>query len=829
MSPKNPLLISFILTAFTLHGQTWIETDHYTSPFAVGNITDLSFSNNKSIAGSHYSNHAAICEKDGAGNWSSIKITESNPPDHFSSPLFGYSTAIYGNTALVGSPGNGFVQGTAYPGFDMGAVFVYERDNSGNWIQIQKLIQREDWWGTNYTYFGGQVAIHDKTIAVGGDWTYTGVTPGHSRNDGSVYVFELDSNGVWVKKQELKSPDRANGDLFSSSIAIHGNIMVIGAQNEDEDVAGANTLSEAGSAYIFEKNAFGMWEFRQKITASQREASAHFARNVAAYNNTIVIGANGEAPYGVSSGGAAYVFTKGTNGLWIQKQKLVASDLGYWEFFGTDVAISEKVIAVGAHAEDHDEVGINGVNAAGAVYLFIKNTAGDWVEHKKICASNRAANKAFGISLAIDGSTIAVQDSEYKSIFLLNEADLENQSITFGELASKKIGDSQSTLTATATSGLPVIFSSSDPKIASVNVNKVTILAVGSVMITARQPGNNAFDPAEPVSHTLLIEKKTQQITFATIPEKLVTDDDFYISASSNRGLPIVFSSSDPGVATVATDGKVSILADGLTQINAFNNGNDMYEATSVTHDLVVHKLFQTITMDELSPRTFGDNSFELVATSSSGLPVTFTSDKAFLVHIDGNVVTVRGAGSVNITAIQKGNDLYDSAVQERVLQIARASQTIQFELITEVNQDEESIELSAETSSGLPVNYVSSDPLVASIENNTLAIKGIRATTIEAQQNGNENYLAAESVTRTLTVNLVLGVENGGERNSLKIYPNPSNGSFRIALSDKIQPGAIVKYLYTHRDTGASRDSRSRRRYLPDLCCTSRYIFNIG
>ena len=73
------------------------------------------------------------------------------------------------------------------------------------------------------------------------------------------------------------------------------------------------------------------------------------------------------------------------------------------------------------------------------------------------------------------------------------------QSITFGAIPSKSVGDSF-TLGATASSDLPVSYSSSNPSVATVAGNVVTIVGSGSVMITASQGGNSSYSPATEVS-----------------------------------------------------------------------------------------------------------------------------------------------------------------------------------------------------------------------------------------------------------------------------------------------------------------------------------------
>ncbi|HET6545037.1 MAG TPA: FG-GAP-like repeat-containing protein, partial [Chryseolinea sp.] len=97
------------------------------------------------------------------------------------------------------------------------------------------------------------------------------------------------------------------------------------------------------------------------------------------------------------------------------------------------------------------------------------------------------------ISVSVYGHTVTST-----SVFTI----IQNQSISFNSIASTKtLGDLPFTLDATASSGLPVQFSTSSTKI-SLSGNQVTLLMPGSVTVTANQSGNDEFTAASPVSQT---------------------------------------------------------------------------------------------------------------------------------------------------------------------------------------------------------------------------------------------------------------------------------------------------------------------------------------
>jgi hypothetical protein len=85
---------------------------------------------------------------------------------------------------------------------------------------------------------------------------------------------------------------------------------------------------------------------------------------------------------------------------------------------------------------------------------------------------------------------------------LVNKSD---QLITFDPLPAKKVGDPPFTLSASASSGLPVSYTSSLPSVATVTGNVVTIVGLGTTIITASQSGNASFNPASSVIRDLAI------------------------------------------------------------------------------------------------------------------------------------------------------------------------------------------------------------------------------------------------------------------------------------------------------------------------------------
>ncbi|HQQ97292.1 MAG TPA: hypothetical protein PLX35_08510 [Cyclobacteriaceae bacterium] len=333
-----------------------------------------------------------------------------------------------------------------------------------------------------------------------------------------------------------------------------------------------------------------------------------------------------------------------------------------------------------------------------------------------------------------------------------------NQTITFSALPSKALTDPPFALGATASSGLPVSYVSSDLTIATISGSTVTLQnKSGFSNITASQAGNANFNAATPVIQQLTVVPKTSQtITFNALPAKIVGDASFNLTATATSGLAVTYTSGDPTVASISGS-TVTILKAGTVTITASQGGDPTYAAApDVQQTLTIGKGNQTITFGTLATVANTDPPFTLTATSSVGLPVTFSSSNTSLATISGNTVTLGGsAGTVTITASQAGNSDYNAAspVQQTLTIIARSAQTITFGVLQAKAMGDAAFSLSASTTSGLPITFTSSNTAVATISGVTVTIVGAGSTDITASQPGNTSFLPATPVTQPLVV----------------------------------------------------------------------------
>ncbi|NOG55239.1 MAG: hypothetical protein HND57_13100 [Planctomycetes bacterium] len=287
--------------------------------------------------------------------------------------FFGVSVAVFGDDVLIGAEGDND------NGNDAGAAYYFVRDGD-QWVEETKLVASD---GFDFDLFGRSVALWGEVAVIG--------APGDDDMGffaGSAYIFRRDGR-EWVEEAKLLPPEGHPFGSFGTSVAISGDTVLIGEMRDD-----ANGDS-AGAAYVYRFGADG-WQMEAKLTASDGAAFDFLGISIALSGNVALIGASGHG-----DAGAAYVFRR--NGAeWVEEAKLTASDGAARDFFGNMVAASGDVLVVGAEGDD----GNGNQDLVGSAYVF-RRMGGQWVEEAKLTAWDGVAADAFGNSLAIRGDVIA--------------------------------------------------------------------------------------------------------------------------------------------------------------------------------------------------------------------------------------------------------------------------------------------------------------------------------------------------------------------------------------------------------------------------------------
>ncbi len=286
--------------------------------------------------------------------------------------------------------------------------------------------------------FGLSVAVSGNTVVIGADGEASNAAgvDGNQSDDsanyaGAAYVFVRDSGGVWSQQAYLKASNTEAGDLFGQSVDVSGDTVVVGAYLEASNATGVNgsqadnSATESGSAYVFVRDSGGVWSQQAYLKASNTDAGDRFGRTVAVSDDTVVVGAQGEASNAVGvngdqadniaiRSGAAYVFVRDSGGVWSQQGYLKASNTDGGDRFGKSVAVSGDTVVVGAQVESSNATGVNGnqgdnsVPSSGAAYVFVRDTGGVWSQQAYLKASNTAFRDFFGHAVAVSGDKVVV-------------------------------------------------------------------------------------------------------------------------------------------------------------------------------------------------------------------------------------------------------------------------------------------------------------------------------------------------------------------------------------------------------------------------------------
>lgn len=251
------------------------------------------------------------------------------------------------------------------------------------------------------------------------------------------------------------------------------------------------------------------------------------------------------------------------------------------------------------------------------------------------------------------------------------------QAITFGVLGNKTFGDNAFPIAATAPGG-PVSFTSAGT--CTVADGTVTITGAGTCTITANQGGSTNYLAAPAVERSFTIAKAAQTITFPALSGRTYAPDlaPFSTGASSSAALPLTVTAGPAGICS-AEDGLVQVDSAGDCTVTANAAGNENYNAAApVSSTFTIAKAAQTITFDELSGKTYGEQPLSVGASGTSQLPVRFATSTADVCTVFGTTVTLVGAGTCSVTAVQAGNANWNAAENvTRSFAVARAALTV--------------------------------------------------------------------------------------------------------------------------------------------------------
>lgn len=345
--------------------------------------------------------------------------------------LFGSAVGIEGDTIVVGAPHEG--ESENYQG-GKGTVYVFSRDGT-TWSEEARLRTHNR---RPADYFGIAVSISGNSILAGAEGENS-TAPGVDSEDnngeiggghtaasvGAAYVFTK-NNGTWAQQAYLKASNPSSSDVFGRTVALCGDLAVIGAEQERSSTTGINSIPNdnavrAGAAYIFSRSG-NTWTQEAYLKGSNTGAGDVFGCSVAVSGSTVVVGARGEdATTSTINGpsndagtdrGAVYVFVKGASG-WTEQAYVKTATAENYVNFGTTLGIEGDLMAVSATGET-SSLADPSTHRKGAIYLFHRYGT-TWTPYTHIKFSGTPMDISFGYAFALSGGSLVAGLSDYNT------------------------------------------------------------------------------------------------------------------------------------------------------------------------------------------------------------------------------------------------------------------------------------------------------------------------------------------------------------------------------------------------------------------------------
>ena len=362
-----------------------------------------------------------------AGEWQAREMLRHE--EALEGDMFGWSVSIFDEKLIVGA----FAENTGV--VESGAAYIYEKDGDF-WQEVKKLSPGNP---LEHQYFGRSVSIFDEYAVVGveGDWV-------HGLGSGSAYIYQNRDND-WFRQNKIVPQDGEANDIFGSSVQIYNDIVLIGAEWDDDngDYAGSVyaftnftnvnnqgilyvntnnlTIPASGGIYtiVVDNNGTGLMDWVSSVdqnwitiiegTSGTNSGTIKLSIDQNDYcerkNELIVL-----APSALNSPQLISVVQE--TGPGPNEVKIIANDPDASDYFGYSVDVDGNYAIVGANRDD--EFGSD----AGAAYIFERDGCCSWIQKAKLRKSGASATDHLGESVAISGNVAIVGTSTRSKVFV---------------------------------------------------------------------------------------------------------------------------------------------------------------------------------------------------------------------------------------------------------------------------------------------------------------------------------------------------------------------------------------------------------------------------
>ena len=266
-------------------------------------------------------------------------------------------------------------------------------------------------------------------------------------------------------------------------------------------------------------------------------------------------------------------------------------------------------------------------------------------------------------------------------------------------------------------------WTSSNPKVAQVSSNgTITAVASGSAVITAKTANGKT------ASVNVLV--KTPTVKLSAISKTMYRGETTKLTATSSNKKPVSWTSSDPTIASVDSNGTIKTLKNGTVKISASANGGKATCTITVKEPIQISATTSSI---------YRGKTTTLKAKPAYSTTITWMSSNPLIATVSSNgVVTGKKAGTVTITAKAFGKSVTKTIkVVEPSLKVTGSTSLYRGKTTT----------LKATTSYSTKVTWKSSKTSIATVSSNGVVTgKKAGTVTITAKAFG-------KSVTKTIKV----------------------------------------------------------------------------
>lgn len=321
---------------------------------------------------------------------------EIKPSDFTGNKSFGWYASLSGSTLMVGA---------SKDANNLGAVYFFEKNASGMYIQTSKISSPIPNNGGSDAYWGGKyINIHGSIATV-------------ARNNGLNSHFHV----------LTKNPDKTWS--ISDSVSLN---FTIGGRNvylsDSLIIAASHYWFAPQFAFIRKNNTTGKWDNISYVQLPWYSRKDYFAEHID-YNGAYLVFSSHKSDVVQNSetyteAGKVYVM-KLKNGTWDFDQEIIAPTLHNQDLFGYSMKMDGNTLLVGANYQDFSSSETDSLSQSGAAYVYqLKN--GTWDFYQKLTATPRLANKYFGRAVNIDNEQIVVAESG-NIYYYSKESDCMNQ------------------------------------------------------------------------------------------------------------------------------------------------------------------------------------------------------------------------------------------------------------------------------------------------------------------------------------------------------------------------------------------------------------------